>query len=76
MNQKTAIALSVASGIGLAGVVVTAGKLVIKKKPELKEKVETGLIWTSGLFIGAGIGILVSPKIISKSQAASILASD
>jgi hypothetical protein len=74
--MNTAGQAAVAATTGLA-IGATSGfiikKTVGKKNPELAEKL---VIFTSGLFIGASIGVFAGPALISKSQAGAILASD
>ena len=76
MNTQTQVLISGLSGVGVAVALGTISKVIIKKKPELKPVVEVGMVFTSGLLIGAGVGILVASKFVTKSVAASILASD
>lgn len=72
MKQTTtnAVVGAAAMSAGLVtGVVVE--KVVAKKLPQLQPV----LLWTSGLLVGIGATALLAPNIISKSEAASILAS-
>ena len=48
------------------------GRKVMEKAPQL----EPLIIWTSGVLIGASAATLLAPKLISKSTAASVLASN
>lgn len=73
MNHKlTNIIVGGVAVVGGATVGTLVGKVVMKKAPQL----EPVLIWTSGALMGVGVATLVAPKLITKSQAASVLASD
>lgn len=73
VNQKlTNVLVASAAVVGGAAVGTIVGKVTMKKAPQL----EPLLIWTSGALIGVGVTTLIAPKIITKSQAASVLASD
>lgn len=73
MNQKLVnIGVGAAAAIGGAVVGTVVGKAVLNKSPQLAPL----LIWTSGALIGVGTTTLIAPKLITKSQAASVLASD
>lgn len=73
MNQKLMnIGVGAAAAVGGAVVGTVVGKAVINKAPQLTPL----LVWTSGALIGVGATMIVAPKLITKSQAASVLASD
>lgn len=61
-------ATAVATGL-ITGFIVE--RVVAKKIPQLQPV----LLWTSGLLVGVGATALLAPAIITKSEAASILAS-
>lgn len=73
MNQKTVnFLVSGAAFVGGYAIGNVIGKTVMKKAPQL----EPLIIWTSGVLIGASVATLFAPQLITKSQAASVLASD
>lgn len=73
MNQKLANVLIVgASVVGGATIGTLAGKAVMQKAPQFQPL----LIWSSGALVGVGVTMLATPKLVTKSQAASVLASD
>ena len=73
MNQKLVnIGVGAAAAVGGAVVGTIVGKAVLNKAPQLAPL----LVWTSGALIGVGTTMIVAPKLITKSQAASVLASE
>lgn len=73
MNKKLAnILVGAGSLVGGAVVGTLVGKQVMQKAPQF----EPLLVWSSGALMGIGVTTLIAPKLITKSQAASVLASD
>lgn len=73
MNEKAmSIVVGGASLVGGYAIGNVIGKTVMKKAPQF----EPILIWTSGVLIGGAVATLLAPRLITKSQAASVLASD
>lgn len=74
MNKQNLLNIAVGGAALVGGYAIgsTIGKTVMKKAPQF----EPVLIWASGALVGASLAAILAPRVISKSTAGSILASD